>query len=402
MYGLHASAFVIVLIVWPGVAAAQSPCTAPPRAPADARATLEPPVAAAAGRPFTPAVLTLTWKVNGGAATFPQTFVVEAGSQPGTSDIGTSTTAGAELTFSIPVANGTHYLRVRGVNGCGTGAPSRDIRLAVTGSAQPGTPNPAVLLGTVHGTGERLGADAFVRVMGQVRNGWNAAPAALVTVRASYEGARGELGVVQSTFVNGAPGLLRTSRLVTDTILTPGGTGCFVLFARFGRAAVTGLELVAGNAVEGATPFTDPVTIDDATLAQDGFGSLVVSGDVANRGDTAVADTYIWSEARDLQGRVLDCRGTPAGAGAALASRRAFAFSQVTEAPFAQVRVARWWPAWSTAETEALANTHQAYRSAREALQRLVNAGDAAAPEQVAAARDAVRVELKALETGRR
>jgi hypothetical protein len=370
--------------------------------PADVRSTLAPPAPAANGRPFTPAVLTLTWKVNGGAATFPQAFIVEAGSRPGTSDIGTSTTAGAELTFSIPVANGTHYLRVRGVNGCGTGAPSRDIRLAVTGSAQPGTPNPVVLLGTVHGTGERLGADAFVRVMGQVRNGWNAAPAALVTVRASYEGARGELGVVQSTFVNGAPGRLRNSGLVTDTILTRGGTGCFVLFARFGRAAVTGLELVAGDAVEGATPFAEEVTIDAATLAQDDFGGLVVSGDVANRGETAVVDTHIWSEARDLQGRVLDCRGTPAAAGAALSSRRAFAFRQVTEAPFAQVRVARWWPAWSTAETEALANTHQAYRSAREALQRLVSAGDAAAPEAVAAARDAVRVELKALETGRR
>jgi hypothetical protein len=74
----------------------------------------------------------LTWNSSGGS---PSSYVLEAGSSPGASnllsmDTGSSTTS---LTADAPV--GTYFVRVRGKSICGTGSPSGEVVVVVTGSA---------------------------------------------------------------------------------------------------------------------------------------------------------------------------------------------------------------------------------------------------------------------------
>src|SRR5438876_994680 len=92
------------------------------------------------------------------------------------------------------------------------------------GSAQQVTctaaPNPLGLLSTVASPPDRLGDKAYDRVMGEVRNGWAAAPAPFVKVTVSFEGQRGDdLGITRAAYVNGTGRRLKRSHIVTDTVL---------------------------------------------------------------------------------------------------------------------------------------------------------------------------------------
>jgi hypothetical protein len=312
--------------------------------------------------------------------------VIEAGSQRGLSDIGAVRTAGPESSFVMPMANGTYFVRVAAVDGCGSGKPTADARVQVSGSVPPGVPNPAVILSTVNATRERLGSTAFVRVMGQVRNGWSAAPAALVTVAAKYEGRGGALGVSDATIAAGVSGRLRRSGLVTDTVLPPGGTGCFVLFASFAQARVTGLELTASAAPVAVEEVSGNVDVEAPTFAADEFDGLVVAGRLAGAVGPGIV-RELWVEARDADGRLLDCRGSPVNGST---------FRSVTEAPFSQSRMVRWWLSETPASDPA--GVTQEYANRRNALSALL-ANPEAAPQDVAAARDALRREVAAIET---
>jgi murein DD-endopeptidase MepM/ murein hydrolase activator NlpD len=80
-------------------------------------------------------VVTLTWSGPGNA-----TFVVEAGSAPGLSNLATARVAASPVTFA-GVPPGTYYVRVRAENAAGQSAPSNEIVLnvGVPGGA-PGVP----------------------------------------------------------------------------------------------------------------------------------------------------------------------------------------------------------------------------------------------------------------------
>ena len=220
---------ILLLVTLTAAPAAAQTCTAPPAAAGRLTAKIDKAIPASGRTPFTPAVLTLSWRAANGAAV----YQIEAGSESGRDDVGGTRVPATELSFTMPMADGTYYLRVRALNACGAGPASNEERVRVTGSVAPGAPNPLVILSTVHASRERLGSNAFVRVMGQVRNGWNAAPAAFVTVTASYEGSSGGgLGVTQSAYANGSGGRLRQTGAITDTVVAPGATGCFVLFTK--------------------------------------------------------------------------------------------------------------------------------------------------------------------------
>jgi len=397
------AAVFLLIAVAASAQAQQASCTAGPSAPRGVKAKIDKAIPATDKTPMTPAVLTLTWQASeGGApANAAAAFVIEAGSQQRTSDVGTTQTAGPELSFTMPMANGAYYVRVRGVNACGLGPPSSDARVTVSGSVAPGQPNPLVVLSTIQATRERLGKSAFVRVMGQVRNGWNAAPAALATVTATYEGAKGGLGVTQTAFVNGTSGRLKRTGLVTDTVLEPGGTGCFVMFAEFNVANVTGLGVVAAPSRVEVEPLAHQVDVDGApAFAADEFDSLVASGRVKNAGPQATGHNEVWVEARDEAGRVLDCRGTPVDGGPAkqLSPSGAAAFRNVTEAPFSMSRTVRWWITWQPADSGASAAETPMYRMRREALETLLQDPASAAPQDIAGARDALRREAESIE----
>jgi hypothetical protein len=388
-----------LLVGLPSLVAAQAaPCTAA-RPPERVRTTIDRAIPATGRTPSTPAVLTVTWRAPRDTPAEVEAYVVEAGSQRGLTDVASTRTAGPELLFVTPMPDGTYFVRVRAVTRCGVGAASPDAQVRVTGSVAPGTPNPLVILPTVHATRERLGNSAYVRVMGHVRNGWLAAPAALVTITARYEGPAGGLGVTQSTIASGVSGRLARSGLITDTVIPAGATGCFVLFAQFAQPTVTGLELVAAAGDVDAEPLPEDLVVGDPfSVTADAFGSLAVAGRVTNTGAGTVLNPAVWVEARDTAGQVLDCReALLEDAATELAANSAAGFRNVTEAPHAMSSTVRWWTTWTPADADRRAESMR-YRALRAALRALLVDPDGAAPQALALARDAVRREEEALE----
>jgi predicted phage tail protein len=75
-------------------------------------------------------LVTLTWNApaSGGAVT---SYLVEAGSSPGLSDLATMSTGNAGTVFNASAPAGTYYVRVRAVNGGGASAASGEVVVVV-------------------------------------------------------------------------------------------------------------------------------------------------------------------------------------------------------------------------------------------------------------------------------
>jgi hypothetical protein len=71
-------------------------------------------------------IVTLNWTAPGGSDTV-STYVVEAGSAPGTNNVGTFVTPGSSPTFQRDAPPGTYYVRVFARNACGTSGPSNEV-----------------------------------------------------------------------------------------------------------------------------------------------------------------------------------------------------------------------------------------------------------------------------------
>lgn len=81
---------------------------------------------------------TLTWSVTGGvvslswgAATGAASYVIDAGTVSGITDIGSFPLAGSGTTFNAPVPPGTYFVRIRAVNAAGSSAPSNEVTVVV-------------------------------------------------------------------------------------------------------------------------------------------------------------------------------------------------------------------------------------------------------------------------------
>ena len=88
--------------------------------------------------------VTLTWNPVPGALS----FIIEAGTAPGATNIITVDTGSAATMFAGNAPNGTYYLRVRARTACGTSAPSNEGVLTIGGGAPP----PVNLSGRWEGT----------------------------------------------------------------------------------------------------------------------------------------------------------------------------------------------------------------------------------------------------------
>ena len=405
-----------MVLVFGGLAAAQqSVCTVAPEPPDRVEATVDAAVKATAKAPLTPAVLKLGWKApsvdRDHPGNAPTSYVIEAGTDRGLTDVAVGPTSSPDLTFAVPMANGTYYVRVRSANACGTSRPSKDVRVRVENSVEKGRPNPLVILTTVHATREKLGARAYVRVLGQVRNGWQAAPTPFVTVTATFEGTNGELDVVKSAYANGTSRRLKQSHLVTDTVLEPGATGCFLIFAEFPVGRVTGLGIVASADPVDTEPLKGRVELDGPVgRTADEFGDLVVSGRMKNVGDRATRFGEVWTEPRDAAGQVLDCQATSVHGSKltlddGLAIRTGLQpdesgdFTHTTEAVHSATRTLRQWVTWDETDAQAPPVVTPKYRTLRKQLISLLE-GDpqATSTEEVAQARDALRDEARSIE----
>lgn len=75
--------------------------------------------------------------VDGGP---PTSYVIEAGSAPGLSDLANFDTGNTGTTFNADVVLGTYYVRVRARNAAGTSPPSNEIRVTASGCRVPSPP----------------------------------------------------------------------------------------------------------------------------------------------------------------------------------------------------------------------------------------------------------------------
>ena len=83
--------------------------------------------------------VTLTWGAPATGGT-PASYLLQAGTTPGGSEIGAIPASGTGLAFN-GVPDGRYYVRVRGVNAAGTGAPTSDLVLNVGCTGPPATPS---------------------------------------------------------------------------------------------------------------------------------------------------------------------------------------------------------------------------------------------------------------------
>lgn len=121
-------------------------------------------VGAACSMPDTPRNLTsavtdttvsLTWQSASGATS----YIVEAGSGAGLSNLATlNNGAATALVTAAPI--GTYYVRVRAANSCGSGPASNEVVVTVVGATPPGAPtlNPAVVTGSTVGLSWTMGS----------------------------------------------------------------------------------------------------------------------------------------------------------------------------------------------------------------------------------------------------
>jgi hypothetical protein len=85
-----------------------------------------------------PAVFTLTGSVSGSTVSLAwngaagaTSYILEAGSSPGTVDIVFVDLGSAATTLTATAANGTYYVRIRSKNACGSSGPSNEIVITV-------------------------------------------------------------------------------------------------------------------------------------------------------------------------------------------------------------------------------------------------------------------------------
>ena len=406
---LSAIASVLLLVVATG-AGAQPACTDAPGLPENVTAALTPASdGPAAGR--LPSVLDLTWDAPVSARDQPENapdaYVVEAGSGPGFADVAEIETLGPVTRYTVPLPNGAFYVRLRSKNACGTSGATAEVEVPVRRSTSADQPNPLVLLDSVNAVRERLANTAFIRVMGQVRNGWLAAPAAFIKVTAVFDGPGHEFSYTSSTFVNGHSRRLVASGLLTDTVLAPGGTGCFLLFGVFPAFQITGVRFdVAAEALE-VEPLAGRVEIDGYVRQEpDVFGDLHVAGQMTNTGTTTTYFNEAWIEVTDTEGRVLDCDSAPAkgsglavndglGTATALAPAEGGAFGTGTEIVYVPGHRTRTWATWEEGE---VATTTPRLRALRAELRELIEADEQlSSPQERTAVRDALRGEIRSI-----
>jgi hypothetical protein len=93
-------------------------CTAPPGAPGNLR------VSSNSG-----GTIVFAWNAASGS---PTTYLIEAGSAPGTANLANSDLGGSATAYTATgVGRGTYFVRLRPKNACGTGSPSNEVTVSV-------------------------------------------------------------------------------------------------------------------------------------------------------------------------------------------------------------------------------------------------------------------------------
>ena len=288
----------LTLVASTRVSFAQSPsCSAPPSAPLNAAASVT-----AAGNARTPALVTVQWL---GAAPGPNvatSYAVEVGDAPGVTNISQFDTGETALSTVQPAAIGTYYIRVRSVNACGKSAASPEPVVTVTDSVAFGEAGARTISGFFGDDG-----DGYLAAVGVIRGAWGTRPTPFVKINATFQDSGGnEIGTAFA-YANGRSRRLASTRVIDDSTLGSGETGCFVMFSDVPIISVdrafsttswetTSLEQLQGNVV------VQSVQPGTGTL-----GEIRVQGQVRNTGSVTTYFNQVMIALHDTDNDIMDC-----------------------------------------------------------------------------------------------
>jgi hypothetical protein len=288
-------------------------CSAPPAAPFALTSTT------------TGTTVALSWQASPAATS----YLIEAGSSPGASNLAASNTGSAATTFAASgVAPGVYYVRVRGSNACGTSAPSNQVTVSVSSSStKVQVLSVSVTGGASVGIGQtsRLTATAArsdgstIDVTSQAS--WQSSNPAVATVTEGVVTgvARGTSAII-GTFQGKAGGLGMSSGLEPATLSACGQittSGRYVLTANIdGRGFSLGQASCVGIAADNVTLDCGGLSINTVNVSA--AARLVQNVLVTNCTITEYLTTTVAAHVQFMSNRIVNLRNRTISPTAAL------------------------------------------------------------------------------------
>ena len=272
-------------------------CNAAPTAPANAAASVT-----SAGNTRVPALVTVQWV---GAAPGPNaatSYIVEVGDGPGVTNISQFDTGETALSTVQPAAAGTYYVRVRSVNACGKSAPSPEPVVTVTDSVAFGeaAARPVSSFYTDDGEG-------YVVVYGEMRGAWGARPTPFFKIDSSFRDSAGkEIGTAFG-YVYGRSRRLASSRVIDDSSLGSGETGCYVAFSDVPMSSVARVFTVPSWDTTQLEPLQGSVVVQSVQTSAGTLGEVRLQGQVRNSGSVTTYFNEVMIALHDTDNDIMHC-----------------------------------------------------------------------------------------------
>jgi len=277
--------------------AQSSSCTAAPTAPANAAASVTSP-----GTARVPALVTVQWLAAALGPNAATSYIVEVGNEAGVTNISQFDTGETALSTVQPAAAGTYYVRVRSVNACGKSAPSPEPVVTVTDSIAFGDAGARRIAGFYFSDSE-----GYVGTYGIVRGAWGARPTPLVRLDSSFQDSDGnEIGTAFG-YANGRSRRLATSRIITDTTLGSGETGCYIVFSDVPYKSVARVLTFASWSTSELEPLQGSVVTQSVQSGAGTVGEAKIQGQVRNIGTAMTYFNQVMIALYDTANNILDC-----------------------------------------------------------------------------------------------
>ena len=230
-------------------------------------------------------------------------------------------------------------------------------------------PNPVVQSSTRLVTKDFSG-DALI--IGAVQNAWRAGVATFIKINVNLFGAGGRFLGTDFTFVQGMGRRLSQSRIITDTTLAGGETGCFVMFTNIPKSRVKRIQTTTNFDAGGTERLKGKIRLRGNLLLEPDFsGDLQVSGRLRNASNRLTYFNQINLDVRAATGQIIDCDFTFVNGSSvrlssgvttdtALRPGEVGSFKTFGRPPFTQVDSVRQWRTWDEADTPAVLTTLEA------------------------------------------
>jgi hypothetical protein len=277
--------------------AQNSSCTAPPSAPANAAASVT-----SAGTLRTPALVTVQWVAAAPGPNAATSYIVEVGDAPGVTDLSQFDTGETALSTVQPAAIGTYYIRVRAVNACGKSAPSPEPVVTVTDSIPFGEAGARRISGFYFED-----AEGYVAVVGVIRGAWGTRPTPYIKLDVSFQDSTGKEIGTSFGYINGRSRRLASTRVIDDSTLGSGETGCYVIFSDVPYNSVGRVFSTTSWDTTSLEPLQGNVVVQSVQPGTGTLGEIRVQGQVRNAGSVMTYFNQVMIALHDTDNNIIDC-----------------------------------------------------------------------------------------------